>query len=40
YEKRMDVEGLVERGVAGIMVTTIQPQADSDDVDDLIDDLL
>ncbi|MCC9714152.1 tRNA 4-thiouridine(8) synthase ThiI, partial [Streptococcus agalactiae] len=36
YEKRMDVEGLVERAVAGIMVTTIQPQADSDDVDDLI----
>ncbi|HEO6860996.1 TPA: tRNA 4-thiouridine(8) synthase ThiI, partial [Streptococcus agalactiae] len=27
YEKRMDVEGLVERAVAGIMVTTIQPQA-------------
>ena len=25
YEKRMDVEGLVERAVAGIMVTTIQP---------------
>lgn len=40
YEKRMDVEGLVERAVAGIMVTIIQPQADSDDVDDLIDDLL
>lgn len=40
YEKRMDVEGLVERAVAGIMVTTIQPQADRDDVDDLIDDLL
>lgn len=40
YEKRMDVEGLVERAVAGIMVTTIQPQADNDDVDDLIDDLL
>ena len=40
YEKRMDVEGLVERAVAGIMVTTIRPQADSDDVDDLIDDLL
>lgn len=40
YEKRMDVEGLVERAVAGIMVTTIQHQADSDDVDDLIDDLL
>ncbi|WP_424554921.1 tRNA uracil 4-sulfurtransferase ThiI [Streptococcus agalactiae] len=40
YEKRMDIEGLVERAVAGITVTTIQPQAESDDVDDLIDDLL
>ena len=40
YEKRMDVEGLVERAVAGIKVTTITPQADHDEVDDLIDDLL
>ena len=30
YEKRMDVEGLVERAVAGIKVTTITPQADHD----------
>ena len=40
YEKRMDVEGLVERAVAGIKITTITPQADHDEVDDLIDDLL
>ena len=40
YEKRMDVEELVERAVAGIKVTTITPQADHDEVDDLIDDLL
>lgn len=40
YEKHMDVEGLVERAVAGIKVTTITPQAEHDEVDDLIDDLL
>lgn len=40
YEKRMDVEGLVERAVAGIKVTTITPQAEHDEVDNLIDDLL
>lgn len=40
YEKCMAVEELVERAVAGIKVTTITPQADSDDVDDMIDDLL
>lgn len=40
YEKRMAVEELVERAVAVIKVTTITPQADSDDVDDMIDDLL
>ncbi|MCO4467345.1 thiamine biosynthesis protein ThiI [Streptococcus infantarius subsp. infantarius] len=40
YEKHMDVEGLVERAVAGIKVTTITPQAGHDEVDDLIDDLL
>ena len=40
YEKHMDVDGLVERAVAGIKVTTITPQAEHDEVDDLIDDLL
>ncbi|HGQ0126941.1 TPA: tRNA uracil 4-sulfurtransferase ThiI [Streptococcus pneumoniae] len=40
YEARMDVEGLVERAVAGIMITEITPQAEKDEVDDLIDNLL
>ena len=40
YEARMDVEGLVERAVAGIMITEITPQAEKDAVDELIDDLL
>lgn len=40
YEARMDVEGLVERAVAGIMITEVTPQAEKDEVDDLIDNLL
>ena len=40
YETRMDVEGLVERAVAGIMITEITPQAEKDAVDELIEDLL
>ena len=40
YEARLDVEGLVERAVAGIIITEITPQADNDALDDLIDDLL
>ncbi|MGT2716240.1 tRNA uracil 4-sulfurtransferase ThiI [Streptococcus respiraculi] len=40
YESRLDVEGLVERAVRGIMVTEITPQAEKDEVDDLISDLL
>ena len=40
YEARMDVEGLVERAVAGIMISEITPQAEKDEVDDLIDNLL
>ncbi|EQC72316.1 Thiamine biosynthesis ATP pyrophosphatase [Streptococcus sp. HSISS2] len=37
----MDVEGLVERAVAGIMVTEITPLEETqDEVDTLIDDLL
>lgn len=40
YEARLDVEGLVERAVAGITITEITPQADNDALDDLIDDLL
>ena len=40
YEARIDVEGLVERAVAGIMITEITPQAEKDEVDNLIDNLL
>ena len=40
YEKRMDVEGLVERAMAGIMITEITPQVEKDAVDELIDNLL
>ena len=40
YEARMDVEALVERAVAGIMITEITPQAEKDEVDNLIDNLL
>lgn len=40
YEQRMDVEDLVERAVAGIIVTEITPKAEKDEVDDLIEDLL
>lgn len=40
YEKRLDVEGLIERAVAGIQVTTITPRVENDALDDLIDDLL
>lgn len=40
YEKRMDVEALVERAVAGIMVTEITPKETTDEVSELIDELL
>lgn len=40
YETRLDVEGLVERAVAGIMITEIRPQAETDEVDELIEGLL
>ena len=40
YEARLDVEGLVERAVAGIMITEIKPQAETDEVDELIEGLL
>ena len=41
YERRMDVEALVERAVAGIMVTEITPIEEvQDEVDTLIEDLL
>lgn len=40
YEKRLDVEGLVERAVKNITVTTITPQAEEDTISSLIDNLL
>ena len=40
YEAYLDVEGLVERAVAGIMITEIRPQAETDEVDELIEGLL
>lgn len=41
YEARLDVEGLVERAVAGIMISEIAPQeVEQDQLDQLIDDLL
>ena len=40
YEARLDVDGLVERAVASIMITEITPEAESDEVDELIGDLL
>ena len=40
YEERMDVEALVEQAVAGIIVTEITPQAEADEVDELIEGLL
>lgn len=41
YEKRLDVEGLVERAVASIRITEITPvEEKQDEVDSLIEDLL
>ena len=40
YEERMNVEALVERAVSGIIVTEITSQAEADEVDELIEDLL
>lgn len=41
YEARMDVDALVERAVAGIIVTEITPKEEvKDEVDSLIEDLL
>lgn len=40
YETRMDVEGLVERAVAGIIITEITPEAETDEVDEMIEGLL
>lgn len=34
------LKSLVERAVAGIMITEIRPQAETDEVDELIEELL
>ena len=36
----MDVEGLVERAVAGIIITEITPEVETDEVDEMIEGLL
>ncbi|PNY21529.1 putative tRNA sulfurtransferase [Streptococcus parauberis] len=40
YEERFDIEGLVARAVAGIIVYEIGPEQTSDDMTDLIDSIL
>ena len=40
YEARMDVDALVERAVAGIIITEITPEAETDEVDEMIEGLL
>lgn len=40
YEKRLDIDGLVERAVSGIIVTEITPQEEPDEVDEWVSDLL
>lgn len=40
YEKRLDVEALVERAVKNISVTTITPVEEQDAIDTLLDDIL
>lgn len=40
YEKRFDIDGLVQRAVKGIKITEIKPEAEADDVDLMLDALL
>ncbi len=40
YEERFDIEGLVDRAVSGIIVTEIGPEKESDNLSQLINDLL
>lgn len=40
YEKRLDVEALVERAVQNISITTITPVEEQDAIDTLLDDIL
>lgn len=40
YEKRFDIDGLVQRAVKGIKIKEIKPEAEADDVDLMLDALL
>ncbi len=40
YDARMNVDELVERAVAGIIITEITPEAETDEVDEMIEGLL
>lgn len=40
YEHRFDVDGLVQRAVDGVMITEITPEKRTDDLSELIEDLL
>lgn len=40
YEKRFDIDELVQRAVKGIKITEIKPEAEADDVDLMLDALL
>ncbi|MDO4666994.1 MAG: tRNA uracil 4-sulfurtransferase ThiI [Streptococcus sp.] len=40
YERRLDVDGLVEQAVANITITEITPQSEADEMDEMIEDLL
>lgn len=40
YEQRLDVEGLVNRAVENIIITTITPSQENDAIDDMLDSIL
>ena len=40
YEKRLDVEGLIERALSGLVISSISSQSENDEVDELLDSLL
>ena len=40
YEKRLDVEGLIERALSGLVISSISSQSENDEVNELLDSLL
>ncbi|AXQ78878.1 tRNA 4-thiouridine(8) synthase ThiI [Streptococcus chenjunshii] len=40
YEKRLDVEGLIERALSGLVISSISSQSENDEIDELLDSLL